>query len=172
MAILPILNYPDPRLRKIAEPVSEVNEEIKTLIVDMKETMYDAKGIGLAATQVDRHIQVIVMDLTEENDSPRVFINPKITPLTEETQTYDEGCLSIPTVYDTVERPSKVKIEALDGEGNPFIEEAEGLLAICIQHEMDHLNGILFVDYLSKLKQNRAIEKVRKAVKKMEKAKA
>ena len=141
----------------------------KILINDMIETMYDAKGIGLAATQVDRHIQLIVMDLSENNDSPRVFINPKITPLVEDKKPYEEGCLSVPDVYDSVERPVKVKIEALDGDGKPFEEIAEGLLAVCIQHEMDHLNGVLFVDYLSSLKQTRARDKVRKYLKTREK---
>lgn len=169
MAILPILSYPDPRLRTIAEPVKTVDADIKQLIADMIETMYDAKGIGLAATQVDRHIQLIVMDLSENNDSPRVFINPKITPLVEDKKPYEEGCLSVPDVYDSVERPVKVKIEALDGEGNAFEEIAEGLLAVCIQHEMDHLNGVLFVDYLSSLKQTRARDKVRKHLKAREK---
>ncbi|PNK60822.1 MULTISPECIES: peptide deformylase [Psychrobacter] len=165
MAILPILSYPDPRLRTIAEPVKTVDAEIKQLIEDMIETMYDAKGIGLAATQVDRHIQLIVMDLSENNDNPRVFINPKVTPLVEDKKPYEEGCLSVPDVYDSVERPTRVKIEALDGEGKPFVEEAEGLLAVCIQHEMDHLNGVLFVDYLSRLKQTRARDKVKKYLK-------
>ena len=126
MAILPILSYPDPRLRTIAEPVKTVDADIKQLIADMIETMYDAKGIGLAATQVDRHIQLIVMDLSENNDSPRVFINPKVTPLVEDKKPYEEGCLSVPDVYDSVDRPVKVKIEALDGEGNAFEEIAEG----------------------------------------------
>ncbi len=172
MAILPILSYPDPRLRTIAKPVKEVNDDIKTLIADMMETMYDAKGIGLAATQVDRHVQLIVMDLSEEGNKPRVFINPKVTPLTEEEKPYEEGCLSVPTVYDSVDRPGKVRIEALDAEGNAFVEETDGLLAVCIQHEMDHLNGVLFVDYLSSLKQSRARDKVKKALKKMSKARA
>ena len=169
MALLPILSYPDPRLRTIAEPVKTVDADIKQLIKDMIETMYDAKGIGLAAIQVDRHIQLIVMDLSENNDSPRVFINPKITPLVEDKKPYEEGCLSVPDVYDSVERPVKVKIEALDGDGKPFEEIAEGLLAVCIQHEMDHLNGVLFVDYLSSLKQTRARDKVRKYLKTREK---
>ena len=169
MALLPILSYPDPRLRTIAEPVKTVDADIKQLIKDMIETMYDAKGIGLAATQVDRHIQLIVMDLSENNNSPRVFINPKITPLVEDKKPYEEGCLSVPDVYDSVERPVKVKIEALDGDGKPFEEIAEGLLAVCIQHEMDHLNGVLFVDYLSSLKQTRARDKVRKYLKTREK---
>lgn len=127
MAILPILSYPDPRLRTIAEPVKTVDDDIKKLIDDMIETMYAAKGIGLAATQVDRHIQLIVMDLSEDNNNPRVFINPKVTPLVEDKKPYEEGCLSVPDVYDSVDRPTKVKIEALDKDGNAFVEEAEGL---------------------------------------------
>ncbi len=169
MAVLPILSYPDPRLRTIAEPVKEVDAEIKTLINDMIETMYDADGIGLAASQVDRHIQLIVMDLSENKDKPMVFINPKVTPLVEEKQPYEEGCLSVPDVYDKVERPNKVRIEALDAEGNAIDEIAEGLLAVCIQHEMDHLNGVIFVDYLSRLKQTRARDKVKKVLKIREK---
>lgn len=169
MAQLPILSYPDPRLRTIAKPVASVTEQIKTLIDDMLETMYAAKGIGLAATQVDHHIQLIVMDLSEDGSQPRVFINPVITPLVEDKQPYEEGCLSVPDVYDSVDRPTKVRIEALDRDGNAFSEEAEGLLAVCIQHEMDHLNGVLFVDYLSRLKQTRARDKVRKVIKQREK---
>ena len=169
MALLPILNYPDPRLRTIAKPVKEVTAEIKTLIDDMIETMYDAQGIGLAASQVDRHIQLIVMDLSEEKNMPKVFINPKVTPLVEEKQPYEEGCLSVPEVYDSVERPNKVRIEALDENGEKIDEEVEGLLAVCIQHEMDHLNGVIFVDYLSRLKQTRARDKVRKVIKIREK---
>ena len=169
MALLPILNYPDPRLRTIATPVKKVDAEIKTLIKDMIETMYDAQGIGLAASQVDKHIQLIVMDLSEDKDAPMVFINPKVTPLVEEKQPYEEGCLSVPDVYDKVERPNKVRIEALDQDGNVIDKEAEGLLAVCIQHEMDHLNGVIFVDYLSHLKQTRARDKVRKVLKIREK---
>ncbi len=169
MALLPILNYPDPRLRTIAKPVKEVTAEIKTLIADMIETMYDAQGIGLAASQVDRHIQLIVMDLSEDKNAPRVFINPKVTPLVEEKQPYEEGCLSVPDVYDKVERPTKVRIEALDENGDKIDEEVEGLLAVCIQHEMDHLNGVIFVDYLSRLKQTRARDKVKKVLKIREK---
>lgn len=167
MALLPILAYPDPRLRTIAQPVKEVDDSIRTLIDDMFETMYAARGIGLAATQVDRHIQLIVMDLAGENETPKpqVFINPKVTPLTEELSPYQEGCLSIPEVYDTIERPKRVKIDALDKDGQAFSIDADGLLAVCIQHEMDHLNGVLFVDYLSSLKQNRAREKVKKVLK-------
>ena len=169
MAVLPILSYPDPRLRTIAAPVKEVDAEIKTLISDMIETMYAADGIGLAASQVDRHIQLIVMDLSENRDTPMVFINPKVTPLVEEKQPYEEGCLSVPDVYDKVERPSKARIEALDADGEAIDEIAEGLLAVCIQHEMDHLNGVIFVDYLSRLKQTRARDKVKKVLKIREK---
>lgn len=168
MAILPILHYPDPRLRTIAKEVEGVDDELLTLIDDMFETMYDAKGIGLAATQVDRHVRVVVMDLAKEGEdpAPQVFINPTVKPLTEELCPYQEGCLSIPEFYDTIERPARVEISALDKDGKPFTQVADGLLAVCIQHELDHLNGVLFVDYLSRLKQDRAIEKVKKVLKK------
>ena len=165
MTVRDILTYPDPRLRTLAKPVETVDETIKTLIADMIETMYAADGIGLAASQVDEHVQVVVMDLSKERNAPRVFINPKITVLDQDKLPYEEGCLSVPGVYDQVERPREIKIEALDGEGKPFTEIASGLLAVCIQHEMDHLNGKLFVDYLSKLKQDRARTKVTKLVK-------
>ena len=171
MALLPILNFPDPRLRTKAKPVTVVNEAIRTLASDMLETMYAAPGIGLAASQVDKHIQLIVMDLSEDRDDPLVFINPKITPLTEETQPYEEGCLSVPQIYDKVDRPSRVKIEAINLEGQAFELDADGLLAVCIQHEMDHLNGKLFVDYLSPLKRQRAREKVEKLVRQRNKDK-
>lgn len=166
MAILPILHYPDPRLRTVAKEVEVIDDTIKTLIKDMFETMYDARGIGLAATQVDRHVQVVTMDLAKDGEEPqpKVYINPKVTPLTEELTPYQEGCLSIPEVYDTVERPARVRIEALDENGQAFSVEADGLLAVCIQHELDHLKGIVFVDYLSRLKQDRAREKVRKVI--------
>jgi len=170
MTLLPILSYPDPRLRTIAAPVKVVDETIKTLIKDMLATMYDAQGIGLAATQVDYHVQVIVMDLSEDKNTPMVFINPKVTPLVDEKQPYEEGCLSVPDVYDNVERPTKVRIEALDENGEALDIEATGLLAVCIQHEMDHLNGVIFVDYLSRLKQSRARDKVKKVIKAREKA--
>lgn len=172
MALLPILSFPDPRLRTIAKPVGQVNDAIRQLAADMFETMYAAPGIGLAATQVDQHIQLIVMDLSESKDQPLVFINPKITTLTEETQPYEEGCLSVPQIYDKVERPSRVKIEALDLQGDVFEMEADGLLAVCIQHEMDHLSGKLFVDYLSPLKRQRAREKVEKTVRQRQKREA
>lgn len=169
MALLPILSFPDPRLRTIAKPVSEVTDEIRQLAADMFETMYEAPGIGLAATQVDQHIQLIVMDLSEDKSQPMVFINPKVMPLTAETQPYEEGCLSVPQIYDKVDRPSRVKINALGLDGKAFEIEADGLLAVCIQHEMDHLDGKLFVDYLSPLKRQRAREKVEKIVRQRQK---
>lgn len=168
MALLPILTYPDPRLRTVAKPVTTIDATIKTLISDMFETMYEARGIGLAATQVDRHLKVVVMDLAKDKEppAPRVFINPKVTPLTDELVPYQEGCLSIPEVYDDILRPARVQIEAMDEHSKTFSEQADGLLAVCIQHELDHLNGVLFVDYLSRLKQTRAQEKVKKVLKK------
>lgn len=171
MALLPILNFPDPRLRTKAKPVEVVNDQIRRLAADMLETMYAAPGIGLAASQVDRHIELIVMDLSEEKNQPIVFINPKITPLTQDTQPYEEGCLSVPLIFDKVERAAQVKIEALDLDGQPFTLEADGLLAVCIQHEMDHLDGKLFVDYLSPLKRQRIREKLAKAERVREKEK-
>lgn len=171
MALLPILSFPDPRLRTKAKPVEQVNDEIRQLVNDMLETMYAAPGIGLAASQVDRHIQLIVMDLSEEKNEPRVFINPSVTPLTEELQPYEEGCLSVPQVFDKVERPARVRIEFLDLEGKQQSINADGLLAVCIQHEMDHLDGKLFVDYLSPLKRQRIREKISKQERQKEKEK-
>jgi len=162
MAILPILEYPDPRLRKKAKPVVTVDGDIKRLVDDMFETMIDSHGIGLAASQVDVHQRVIVMDLMEDGSQPRVFINPEIEVLNDTTEPYDEGCLSVPGFYETVARPSNVMISALDREGRPFKEKASGLLAICIQHEIDHLEGKLFVDYLSPLKRQIIRKKMKK----------
>lgn len=162
MALLEILEYPDPRLRTIAKPVKVVDSKILKLIDDMFETMYDAPGIGLAATQVDKHIQLIVMDLSEEKNDPLVFINPEITVLEGEAEKMQEGCLSVPGFYEDVSRIEHVLIKAQDKEGKDFELEAEGLLAVCIQHEMDHLNGKLFVDYLSGLKRNRIKKKLEK----------
>jgi peptide deformylase len=162
MAILNILEFPDPRLRTIAKPVATVDDALRTLIDDMFETMYDAPGIGLAATQVNVHKRLVVMDLSEDQSEPRVFINPEFEFLTDETEQYQEGCLSVPGFYETVERPQKVRINALDRDGQPFELIAEGLLAVCIQHECDHLNGKLFVDYLSVLKRNRIKKKLEK----------
>lgn len=161
MAILDILTYPDPRLHKVAAPVEEVNEDIRQLVRDMAETMYDAPGIGLAATQVDVHRQIIVMDLSEDKSELRVFINPRIMTKCG-SQDYEEGCLSVPGVYETVTRAAEITVEALDEHGKPYTLEAEGLLAVCIQHEMDHLLGKVFVEYLSGLKQNRIKNKLKK----------
>ena len=162
MSILEILEYPDPRLRKIAKPVEKIDQKIQTLLSDMFETMYDAPGIGLAATQVDVHQQIIVMDLSEDKNEPLVFINPEITVLDGDAEKMQEGCLSVPGFYEDVSRIEHVLIKALDKTGKPFELEAEGLLAVCIQHEMDHLNGKLFVDYLSNLKRNRIKKKLEK----------
>ncbi|MDC0660976.1 peptide deformylase [Marinobacter sp. SS21] len=160
MMILEILEYPDPRLRTIAKPVTEVTDQTRQLIDDMFETMYDAPGIGLAATQVNVHQQVIVMDLSEDRSEPRVFINPKLEILDGDYEKMQEGCLSVPGFYEDVERIEHVRIKALDRNGEAFELEASGLLAVCIQHEMDHLNGKLFVDYLSALKRNRIRKKL------------
>ena len=162
MALLEILEYPDPRLRTIAKPIKEMTSEIDRLIDDMFETMYDAPGIGLAATQVDQHIQLIVMDVSEEKDSPLVFINPELSILEGEPEKMQEGCLSVPGFYEDVSRIEHVLIKAQDRTGKAFELEASGLLAVCIQHEMDHLNGKLFVDYLSALKRNRIKKKLEK----------
>ncbi|MCY1277183.1 Peptide deformylase [compost metagenome] len=162
MAILTILEFPDPRLRTIAKPVEVVDDSIRTLVDDMFETMYAAPGIGLAATQVNVHKRVVVMDLSEDKSEPRVFINPEFESLTEQMDQYQEGCLSVPGFYENVDRPQKVRIKALGRDGQPFEEIAEGLLAVCIQHECDHLNGKLFVDYLSSLKRDRIKKKLEK----------
>ena len=162
MAILNILRYPDPRLHKVAKPVTAFGERLNKLVADMAETMYDAPGVGLAASQIDVHEQLVIIDVTETKDALQVFINPEITWASEDKQVYDEGCLSVPGIYDGVERPSKVRVKALDLEGKPFELEADGLLAVCIQHEMDHLMGKVFVEYLSPLKRNRIKSKMLK----------
>jgi peptide deformylase len=162
MALLPILRYPDPRLHKVAKPVTEFDARLKQLIADMAATMYDAPGIGLAASQVDVHKQLLILDISETNSELRVFINPEILWASEEKKIYDEGCLSVPGVYDGVERPARIRARALDADGKPFEVEAEGLLAVCIQHEMDHLKGKVFVEYLSPLKRNRIKKKMLK----------
>jgi peptide deformylase len=163
MALLPILTYPDPRLHTVAKPVAAVDGRIRQLVADMLETMYEASGIGLAATQVDVHERIIVIDVSEERNAPLVFINPEIVWASEEKQVNDEGCLSVPGIYDGVERPSRVKVTALDADGRSRTLEAEGLLAVCVQHEMDHLRGKVFVEYLSPLKRNRIKAKMLKA---------
>jgi peptide deformylase len=155
MSLLTILRYPDPRLHKIAKPVAVFDERLKKLAANMAETMYEAPGVGLAATQVDVHERLIVIDTSETHDDLRVFVNPEVVWASEEKQVYDEGCLSVPGIYDGVERSARVKVRALDLEGKAFEVEADGLLAVCIQHEMDHLKGKVFVEYLSPLKRNR-----------------
>lgn len=163
MALLPILRYPDPRLHTVAKPVQAVDARIQGLITDMLATMYDAEGIGLAATQVDVHERLIVIDVSEERNQPLVLINPEIVWASPEKQVNDEGCLSVPGIYDGVERSTSVKVTALDGEGKSRTIEAEGILAVCIQHEMDHLLGKVFVEYLSPLKRNRIKTKMLKS---------
>lgn len=165
MAILTILCYPDPRLHKVAQPVAQVDERIQTLVKEMLETMYDAQGIGLAATQIDVHERVVVIDVSEERNEPMTLINPEILWASEETRMGEEGCLSVPGIYDGVERSTAVKVRALDENGKSREIEAEGMLAICIQHEMDHLMGKVFVEYLSPLKRNRIKTKLVKAQK-------
>ena len=161
MALLPILHYPDPRLRKVAKPVAQVDDRIRKLVADMAETMRAAPGIGLAATQVDVHERVIVIDISEARDQLQVFINPEIVQAEGEEET-EEGCLSVPGIYDTVRRAERVRVRALNLQGEPFTLDADGLLAVCVQHEIDHLDGKVFVDYLSRLKQQRIAAKMKK----------
>ena len=163
MALLPILCFPDPKLHTVAKPVAAVDARIQTLIADMLETMYEAKGIGLAATQVDVHERLIVIDVSEERDEPMVLINPELVWSSPETHVNEEGCLSVPGIYDGVSRFDAIKVKALDGTGTARIVEADGLLAVCIQHEMDHLMGKVFVEYLSPLKRDRIKKKMLKA---------
>jgi len=167
MAVREIIILPDKRLRLKSQPVKKVDREIKALVDDMFETMYDAPGIGLAAIQVGIPKRVVTMDLAkkEEGQQPRVFINPEILWTSEETATYEEGCLSIPEFYEEVERPAQVRVKYLDLEGREQVLEADGLLATCLQHEIDHLNGVLFIDHISKLKRDRVTKKFAKAAK-------
>ena len=169
MALLSILRYPDPRLHKLAKPVTDFDDRLKQLIADMAETMYEAPGIGLAATQVDVHQQVIVMDTSDTRDQLRVLINPQIVWASDDRQVYEEGCLSVPGIYDGVERPSKVRVRSCDVDGNSHEFDAEGLLAVCVQHEMDHLKGTVFVEYLSPLKRNRIKSKLQKEERELKK---
>lgn len=162
MALLSILRYPDPRLHKVARPVAAVDDRIRTLVRDMLATMYEAQGIGLAATQVDVHERVVVIDVSEERDAPQVLINPELLWASDERVKGDEGCLSVPGIYDGVERAARVRVRALDEQGRAREIEAEGLLAVCIQHEMDHLVGKVFVEYLSPLKRGRIKTKLLK----------
>lgn len=162
MALLNILKYPDPRLHKVAKPVALVDDRIRKLVADMAETMYEAPGIGLAATQVDVHEQVIVIDISEARDDLRVFINPEIVWTSDNKKVWEEGCLSVPGIYDEVERPDRVRVRALNEHGDRFELDADELLAVCIQHEMDHLKGHMFVEYLSPLKRSRIKAKMKK----------
>jgi peptide deformylase len=162
MALLPILCYPDPRLHTIARPVMAVDARVRQLVGDMLETMYQAEGIGLAATQVDVHERVIVIDVSDTRNEPRVLINPELVAVSDELIFNDEGCLSVPAIYDKVQRHARVKVKALDRDGQAYQFEAEGLLAVCVQHEMDHLVGKVFVEYLSPLKRDRIRSKMLK----------
>ncbi|MBB3169807.1 peptide deformylase [Simiduia aestuariiviva] len=162
MAKLEILEFPDPRLRTLAEPVTEVTDATRKLIDDMFETMYACPGIGLAATQVNVHQRIVVIDISEDQSEPLVFINPEIDVLDAEKEAYDEGCLSVPGFYETVERPAHIRVTALDRDGKSFEMKPNGLLATCIQHELDHLNGKLFVDHISNLKRDRIRKKLEK----------
>jgi len=162
MALLPILLYPDPRLGKIGQPVTQFDDRLRTLVADMAQTMYDANGVGLAATQVDVHERVIVIDTSDTRDQLQVFVNPRIVAASHTRRLAEEGCLSVPGVYDEVERPDTVTVEAEDERGRTFRLDAEELLAVCIQHEMDHLSGKVFVEYLSQLKQTRIRSRMRK----------
>ena len=162
MALLPILCFPDPKLHTVARPVVAVDARLQALIADMLDTMYDAKGIGLAATQVDQHERLIVIDVSEERDAPLVLINPELVWTSSDTHLNEEGCLSVPGIYDGVTRFDAIKVLAMDGEGKTRMIEADGLLAVCIQHEMDHLMGKVFVEYLSPLKRDRIKKKMLK----------
>jgi len=161
MALLPILHYPDPRLHKVAARVEHFDDKLRQLIKDMADTMYAAPGVGLAATQVDVHLRVIVIDVSETRDQLQVFVNPELVAASGQADR-EEGCLSVPEVYETVQRAERVTVRALDAEGRPWTLDAEGLLAVCIQHEMDHLEGKVFVEKLSRLKQNRILARLKK----------
>lgn len=163
MAVRDILEFPDPRLRTVAKPVAVVDDSIRALVDDMFETMYAANGIGLAASQIDVHLRVVVIDLQDDQHQPLVMINPEFELLTDQVDEMQEGCLSVPGFYETVKRPEHIRLRALDRDGNPYTLEATGLFAVCIQHECDHLNGKLFVDHLSNLKRSRIRSKLLKA---------
>ncbi len=155
MALLPILKFPDPRLHTVAKPVEQVDDRVRQLVDDMLETMYDAKGVGLAATQVDVHERVVVIDTSEERNQPMVLINPEIIQASDEMIVWEEGCLSVPTIYDKVDRHARVRVRATNRDGEVYEFDADELLAVCVQHELDHLMGKVFVEYLSPLKRNR-----------------
>jgi peptide deformylase len=170
MALLPILRYPDPRLHTVASPVREVDEAVRQLVDDMLQTMYEAEGVGLAATQVDVHRRVIVMDTSEQRDEPRVLINPELVKVSDEMIVGEEGCLSVPTIYDAVPRHARVTVRALGRDGEAYEFDAEGLTSVCVQHEMDHLMGKVFVEYLSPLKRERIKTKMLKKTREEQKA--
>ncbi|QWD64061.1 peptide deformylase [Polynucleobacter sp. MWH-UH2A] len=167
MALLNVLSYPDPRLHKVAKPVAAVDARIKKIVADMAETMYEAPGVGLAATQVDIHERIVVIDVSDDQNELMVFINPEIVWASPEKKIWREGCLSVPEFYDEVERPAQVKVKALDLDGKEFEIEADGLLAVCLQHELDHLQGKVFVEYLSLLKRSRISQKMKKRSKEL-----
>ncbi len=167
MALLNVLSYPDPRLHKVAKPVATVDARIKKIVADMAETMYEAPGVGLAATQVDIHERIVVIDVSDDQNELMVSINPEIVWASPEKKTWREGCLSVPEFYDEVERPAQVKVKALDIDGKEFEVDADGLLAVCLQHELDHLQGKVFVEYLSLLKRNRISQKMKKRSKEL-----
>lgn len=162
MAVLSILKFPDPRLHTVAKPVTEFDDALHAIVADMFDTMYSAKGVGLAATQVDIHRRIVVVDTSEERDQPQVFINPEIIAQSAEQKEWEEGCLSVPEIYETVTRPDRVRVRAQDAKGEWFELDCDELLAVCIQHEIDHLNGKVFVQYLSNLKLNRIKNKIKK----------
>ena len=168
MALLPVLCYPDPRLHKVAKPVAQVDARIQKIVADMAETMYDAPGVGLAATQVDVHECIVVIDVSDDQNDLMVFINPEIIWASPEKKSWREGCLSVPDYYDEVERPSEIRVKALNIEGKEFELDADGLLAVCLQHELDHLQGKVFVEYLSILKRSRISQKMKKRAKELE----
>jgi len=167
MTVLTVLHYPDPRLHKVAKPVAVVDDRVRKIVADMAETMYDAPGVGLAATQVDIHERIIVIDVSEEQNQLMVFINPELVWASAEKKAWREGCLSVPEYYDEVERPDQILVKALDLNGKPFEIKADGLLSVCLQHEMDHLLGKVFVEYLSFLKRNRISLKMKKRAKEL-----
>lgn len=172
MALLTILRYPDPRLHTVAKPVAQVDERISRLVDDMLETMYEAEGVGLAATQVDVHEQVVVIDTSDTRDRPLVLINPEIVARSDEMSVADEGCLSVPAVYERVRRHARVAVRALDRQGKVFEREADGLTAVCIQHELDHLLGKVFVEYLSPFKRDRIRSRMQKKSRDLERSRA
>ena len=167
MALLPVLCYPDPRLHQVAKPVAQVDARVKKIVADMAETMYEAPGVGLAATQVDIHERIVVIDVSDDQNELMVFINPEIIWASPEKKSWREGCLSVPEFYDEVERPAQIRVKAIDIHGKEFELEADGLLAVCLQHELDHLQGKVFVEYLSLLKRTRISQKMKKRAKEL-----